>query len=482
MRVPCLVAILILAASSAVWAQVVDTQTVVVAGPVPTERPVTKLDDLNRLFVSGEDVKARQLARGIVDAARTTTSHEAFNYDKHHLAIVWAAVDVSGKTVLRRLMLKGSTDRPYALDLPGIGVRSSDPQLYELFLSIDRRATLVTVYRSTPEENPLLAQIPALAEKIIGPLIGLVAGVAGEPEERRLLAEEGRKEGEAPPQVYVTASAVKLPFRRATVQAKSTAHLPMIVERFKEAAASLASALRFTDVALSEPARRYAALLATAAASAADACATGRLAARACLEAFDTAFGAEYRRCEQTCGPDGTRPGDTDLNVIRTVDAKFRELVANGPERVEADVSFRNRPLTYFSFGAGTGVVLDPKMRKVRAKLEGDQVVADPLGRELTMILMNWSPTGYDADTISPTWSERLRFFWSAILTPDFGVGFGGSFLLVRGLALNGGVGWLFTRAVSNEDLVGKPPANRGDPFELGGARVWVVGATFNLK
>lgn len=50
---------------------------------------------------------------------------------------------------------------------------------------------------------------------------------------------------------------------------------------------------------------------------------------------------------------------------------------------------------------------------------------SDPLPRVMTMAFVNWSPVGYDAAAPSVTARERVRAFFGAALTPDFGVSAG---------------------------------------------------------
>lgn len=185
-------------------------------------------------------------------------------------------------------------------------------------------------------------------------------------------------------------------------------------------------------------------------------------------------------RPRETDGQSAGAVSSTDLQAMRAVDGKFRDFVATGrPERVESQVTFKNRPRKHLAFGAGTGLVLAGKLNRPRVKLERGRLVEDPLGRQLTMALVTWSPRGYDEQAYSMSAAERFRPFGGVILTPDFGLGGGLTIALGRRVGVNLGAGVLFTRAASSGDVPGAPPANAARPFSLGFARVIFAGVHF---
>jgi hypothetical protein len=124
-----------------------------------------------------------------------------------------------------------------------------------------------------------------------------------------------------------------------------------------------------------------------------------------------------------------------------------------------------------------------PSLNKTRVKLnDAGNLVADPLRRQLSMVLLHWSPSGYDDDAPRIQRAERFRLFASGIITPDFGVGAGASFLLVRGVGITGGGGLLVTRALGPNDGLGKPPGEPSKPFAVGVAKTAFVGICLNFK
>jgi hypothetical protein len=127
--------------------------------------------------------------------------------------------------------------------------------------------------------------------------------------------------------------------------------------------------------------------------------------------------------------------------------------------------------------------VAHASINKNRVKVnDNGNLVADPLSRLLTMVVLNWSPGGYDADAPTPQASERFRLLAAGIITPDPGIAVGGSILLVRGLALTGGYGLIFTRGLGPDDEIGKPPTNTRDPLDFARAKVWFAGVSYNFK
>jgi hypothetical protein len=75
-----------------------------------------------------------------------------------------------------------------------------------------------------------------------------------------------------------------------------------------------------------------------------------------------------------------------------------------------------------------------------------------------------------------------LRAFIGAVLTPDFGISGGFSWLPVRGFALNGGIALLFPKTLAEGNVIGQEPNNTKDPFGLGTATAVFVGAAYNFK
>jgi hypothetical protein len=170
--------------------------------------------------------------------------------------------------------------------------------------------------------------------------------------------------------------------------------------------------------------------------------------------------------------------------VITDVDKQFRALAVNAlSTSAELDMTFKNRPLTKFTFGAGGAVIAEGHLNHVRAKVDdkSGNLVSDPLPRVMTMAFVNWSPAGYDESSARISAAERVRPFFGAALTPDFGIVGGANVLLARGIGVLGGIGWLFGKGADSAEI-GQPPAAKEDPFKLAAARSIFVGISYNYK
>jgi hypothetical protein len=122
-------------------------------------------------------------------------------------------------------------------------------------------------------------------------------------------------------------------------------------------------------------------------------------------------------------------------------------------------------------------------LNRVRTKIDDDSghLVSDPLPRVMTMAFINWSPGGYDEAASTMSRPERIRAFFGAALTPDFGMVGGVNVLLVRGIGIVGGVGVLFGKG-AEPDEIGKAPAASADPFKLALSQSLFVGISYNYK
>jgi hypothetical protein len=461
--------------STPAFSQQIDITSSRVGDPVQVGS-APDLERLEKQFRGGNLAAARTTAAELLTHARSTapapsTPSECppFDLTRSITIVVWAGTDGIGPSVLRRLTLPEPSSYPESLDLPGLRT-SRLPCLYEVLLSLDERARLVSQYTFTREDNPILAQIPVVAEKLSGPLFGLLAAVGGP------VAAERSQVAALP--LYASANRIAVPFERASIKVKSVAVVPTTVARWSEEVHALALSIRLKDVARSVAGRAYVNDMETASIATAEDCRVSAASPPQCLEKFAYAFDTVYTsRTVPT-------PAAEDLKAINVADAKFRELVSSlQPEKIERTLDLRNRPTTHLSLGLGTAVAFHGSVDKDRVKVnDAGNLVADPLPRLLTMVVLNWSPAGYDADAPTPQMAERVRPFVAGVVTPDPGVSVGASLLVVRGLALSGGFAVLLTRGLRPGDEVGKPPADTGDPLDFSHATVWFAGLSYNFK
>jgi hypothetical protein len=437
---------------------------------------------LDAAYHGGESVRARSVARAILDAAKCAAiaskaarEAEAYDYRVAPVWVTWIGTDAMGSHGLHRIRVQAQeAARPFTLDLPGVRM------LHEIFVSSDNSAELVSVFASTEQADPVLEEIPSAVGRVLPALFGAMAAPLGSVTRTPLI--EGRPAAKV---WYVMPYAVSLPNSRAKLVVTSIAREPVPLDEFETRARAFAAEVGFQT---SRCARRLASSQADAlvASSQVPACKAPSLSGAAlegariaCLAAFDSAlrnaFEAEAR--DPSCAT------ETDTKALASVDAASRKFVGTNLGReVKAEVTVENVPPRYVSFGVMAGVAIGAKLQDERVKLGDDgRLQADPLPRLLTIITVNASFRGYDPASVTMTKQERWRWFAGAVIVPDFGVASGLSFLAVRGVALNAGVAVLFVKKPSSGSLVGEPPATASDPFRLGTAVASFVGVGYSF-
>ena len=89
----------------------------------------------------------------------------------------------------------------------------------------------------------------------------------------------------------------------------------------------------------------------------------------------------------------------------------------------------------------------------VRVKVGNDgKLVADPLARQMTLVVVNFAPKGYDPEHRPMSVAERVRRFAGVVATPDFGIGGGVSVGIWRGVGVNLGAAVLFVPSLSGSE------------------------------
>jgi hypothetical protein len=284
------------------------------------------------------------------------------------------------------------------------------------------------------------------------------------------------------PRLAATVKRVGLPFRRAKVRLQAVAREPLSTEDFARSAQRLASTLSFNQVPRAMCARNLATALAAElpVGTRASVCSAATADPLQCLKTFDTILTANFDGAVKAC--EGGKPAAEARRALERVDADFRELVNEGTSTsAELDVTFKNRPLSHFAFGAGSGVMPRASLSRSRVTTRNGVLVADPLDRVMTTAFVNWSPAGYDAEDPRVSAAERFRPFFGAALTPDFGPAAGLNVLLIRGIGVTAGGALLFGTG-ADSDEVGKAPSKPDDPYKLSIARAVFVGLSYSYK
>ena len=434
-----------------------------VLGPVRTTRPFEDLDTLTAHFNAGRWMPLGELAAEILDSIGEGHAEvrDALDPRRHHVVLHWIGADTFGTPMLMRVVVHRPRPAVASPDLPGL------TGVHEVLLSRSREGQLASLYTSTRQKDPLAEALPGFVQALAGPLFGRAAALAG-------------TEAAVPPTLWASVTRVGLPFRRATVKVKAVAADPWLdIKKFCTSLGALATRVSYDDVPNSACARRHADALATGLETAAgESCQPGKQDHATCRAALDRVLTDAF--AAQTCG-EASLPKD-ETAPVALVDKRFRALVASSfTNAATAELTFRNRPLTRFAFGAGTGVIADARFSHPRVKLDGGILVGDPLNRVMTTLFVNVSPRGYDADADRMSVHERVRLVAGAALTPDFGVVGGVNVLLARGIGVSAGVAVLFARG-AEAGQVGQPPADSKDPFRLSVATAPFVGITYNYK
>jgi hypothetical protein len=463
------------------------------------------LERLTALFNQGDWTVFQRDARVLLDALRLGTSQtpnqspgplavctplrtvpspalSALDYTTRHVALVWIGSDALGKTQLMRAVVHWPEPEPFSADLPGIGGGNGGLTEVVLAASLDARA--VSLYTSTAEKNPLAEQLPGFVQAIFAPLSTTIAGVLGGVQ--GAVTKRAFTPAMVAPRLAVTVKGVVLPLRRASIRLQMRAKDLVSSREFTSAVVNLATTLMFDGAGRSDRARtQIGTLLKDLPETAAASCAAPGPAdatdaasrAAACRDALDTVLKTAF-----DAAMTGT-PSSGDAGVVANVDSRFRALAVTAlSSSAELDMTWKNRPLTHFAFGAGSAVIAHGRLNRVRTKIgDGGTLVSDPLPRVMTMAFVNWSPRGYDEVAATLSARERIRGFFGAALTPDFGVIGGVNVLLQRGVGIVGGAGLLFGKG-AEVDEIGKAPAAKEDPFKLALARTVFVGISYSYK
>ncbi len=343
--------------------------------------------------------------------------------------------------------------------------------LCQVTLTYGEDAQISSLYVSSPEANPLLAQIPAFVEKL-----GLTRFAALEASRPTGLAE-----GEQP--FYALISAVPLPYERAALEVTDSLKLPARPDlaQLAKAGTELADDTRSHEALLCPEIGVLAGELAEALARVRDAhedgCGTDR---DGCWKQLDAELEAAYQRFRaghpQACQATGL----VAQQALLATDRAFRKLAGEPkPETSEATRKYRMAPLTHLSFGLMPAAVVGVSGDDARVELDDGRLAPDPLRGPLSLALLNIHPVGYDADRSAMSAAEQFRLFLGVVIGDHIGVAGGAGvapFKKVRGLALNAGAALV---------QIDRLPQGKSFGEELGDAKLrrgWAVAGLVGLS
>lgn len=455
-----------------------------------------------------------------------------FNLSRDFVLLAWVGSDFSGKRIVYRIGVHQGLVDPYNPTLPGVTAKrltandrdkaSGSPAIYEVFLSPSADADHSSIYVFTRQASPLETQTPGFVASATGPLFSSAAKLIGtsrlnmlkSSKDFNILMVHGDEdtfpqpaEPEVPPTVTAMMGIVKPPLPRAKVKVSDAAKQPIPVVDFQRQLTELAAKLRFVDVRQSICAMALASTLAELSRKTAvsTTCTTANV--NDCRDLLDKQLRAAAAESESACraqmekavraeAGESQKPDEAAIRAETTkrfdgihkaplgkVDDEFRKLiVAQQPEKITGDSSFANTPLTHWSFGALTSFATRASASKSRIKVGNDgKLVSDPMPRQMTLFVMNWSIAGFDPDGPRMSMAERVRPFVGVIATPDFGLGGGLSIGIWRGVGLNLGAGVTWIATLRPDEQLGGPPSDTNAPFATGVAKVLYVGASYNF-
>lgn len=442
---------------------------------VPSKAPATELTNLHQ---RGQWQQLRQFARTLFAEARESCPTVAPGTADFTLVVWQGKPAVGDRTVFVILVPPSTYDDtldPFQLVLPGVG-GNSEHRLLQAFVADAPSETLAAVYVSTQQRNPLTDQIPAVAAAMVDPLLALASVTRGPTSAAR--AANNARAARTAAQGWLTIADVPLPFERASIELHMNATVPPTPGVVRDAASDLRDKMQLLDVRYSECAQTLAGTLFTTIETRSTQC--ERTLATNCLDlsVLDAEFDNAYQAQNKACGTTAA-----DRRALQLVDREFRELLAEGSDRkLPSKKDLKDIPLGRFSFGVVEALMMGTFASAPRVTVDDGVLVADPLGRLVTMAVVNGSFRPYNPAAFSISRQERLRWFAGAAITPSFGVAGGISALVVRGFAINAGVVVLGTTGAADGQSIGSPPVGADDPYSLEAAGGFFLGASFNFK
>jgi hypothetical protein len=397
--------------------------------------------------------------------------------DREVVVLLWVGKPpLGGDPVVYRGLVQHPAGDPFNDILPGI---DGDRPALELFLSTEPKNAIATVYTSVRARNPLEEQLPAFAEAVVNPLFALLASTR-----REIAARMAALPPSVVPTHFATISRIALPFARSAIHVDVKVALAPTENSINEDIANLQSKNAGVTGAHTPCARELNGKFRTIVSE--------QLIAplpdtKTCIDDFDTctgvlleAFSKEYELISKCC-----ETSDLALKELLAVDASYRDyLTSLTSGKVTGAFDLKNSPKRLASFGVVTAFALYGKVpHATRVELNDDgNLVADPLDRQLNLVVVNMGFKRYNADAFHPTLAERIQWFVGAVVTPDFGVAGGVSAHLVRGLSVNFGGALLGVRGLKTDDTLGAAPTHPEDAFNLAQARVIFVGVGYNFR
>jgi hypothetical protein len=464
MKFICGIAFLIVLISANAYGQVIISQKSIGVWTIDTpvkETSQKKYDILDRIKNANDlgDWGVLKEELQLIIAAVNTQAPNTIDPKTNFYTVVLAAPDLKNKPALMRFLYserKGYDN--FFSRLPGLAVGEKG-NLYEIYLHLEPKDTLRSTYVSTEQPNPLVAQIPAFVRKFepsaILPLVWPQAAVERETKK-----------------VTVQLTQILLVHKRATIDVKDLVSVP---------AGQMTSG---GTNKLSESIKKHQALYSPCGQQLSDK--IQRRMVRVIEDSGQNTAGLNDRLKENIVNEysafvDSNQCPFDEATVLASVEKAYLTAVSKESEYIENGAKFTNIPYTSLNFGLLGTYIAYNHPSSARAKISNGIVTPDPIKGALSMAVLNIYPKPYDAEALHMTKNERLRLFVGGILAPEFGVGGGVGFGIVRGLSLNFGGGLLFISTLKEGEQFGNAPVNKENPFKTGTAAVLFAGIGYNF-
>jgi hypothetical protein len=447
------------------------------------------LDTLSKCgFDDGELKKARQLVRDsqwkeFAVEARVLAGmmpKDRIALKRDYVLFVWPdTLPAADKPVLLSAVLHDPSGDPYARVIPGLK-NETPPRFFEVFVTDNPKASIASYYISKPLADPLLAQVPDVVDKFLGPLF---TRIEANLSHALIPTAAPAKAGE----LWAVVREVRLPESRAGVEVKLSASLPASATDALDTLAADLERRGYSNTP--EQTTAFDAARSKMKAAADNPVCDG--APRACRNEL-------HKAVTDAIGPELRKPlSDSDREAVRSLETALHTAIDElTPDVVAGELALDNSPLTHLGFGLLSAFIAHSYGDDPRAKIDSNKVTADPLGRALQLVVLNWSPWGYQEKT-TRRWSPRafVRLFGGVVFSPDVGIGAGASFMVLSNLGVNVGYAHLFISKPEDGLQIGDDLSEkltdgtfkfsdqlRRDPLRTGRRDALFVGVSYNFK
>ncbi|ODS56008.1 MAG: hypothetical protein ABS36_06120 [Acidobacteria bacterium SCN 69-37] len=189
-----------------------------------------------------------------------------------------------------------------------------------------------------------------------------------------------------------------------------------------------------------------------------------------------------------------------EIEARNALDRQLRAFVDGlKPTITTGAFKLDNSPLTQLTFGIVSSFSVWSRGTDVRAKVSDNKLAADPAPRALQMVVLNWSPWGYQSKS-TRRWNKAAFFrpFAGVAFSPDIGLSVGASFMVLSNFGANIGYAHLLITQPAaglelGTNLAEKLPQEEGggfrysdelrrDPLRRGSRHALFMGFSYNFK